>query len=170
MRMSRKHMVGRVDRRGQWKRSICDARGPCQMIWSIMKSVFRRLWRICCTYESLRCLDVQIWRFLCWQTDWQTDRTDYFTPCACARGNYITETQCLSNTYLSYQQLWATHAHHSPILCVCCWVLSHIHSCLGHTKKITCLSGPPASDFSPRVCLLFASWYTFSGKGRHIHI
>jgi hypothetical protein len=85
--MSRKHVVGGVDRRGQWKRSICDARGPYQTIRSIMKPVFRRLRWICCTYESLKCLDIQIWRFLCWQTDWQTDRTDHITPCcACARG------------------------------------------------------------------------------------
>jgi hypothetical protein len=85
--MSRKHMVGRVDRRGQCKRSVCDARGPCQAIRSIMKPVFRRLRRIGCPYESLKCPDVQIWRFY-GQTDRQTDRTDYITPCACARGNY----------------------------------------------------------------------------------
>ncbi len=36
----RKHMVGRVDRRGQWKRSICDARGPRQKVRSIKKPVF----------------------------------------------------------------------------------------------------------------------------------
>jgi hypothetical protein len=32
--------VGRVDRRGQYKRSICEARGPYHMIRSTMKPVF----------------------------------------------------------------------------------------------------------------------------------
>ena len=49
------------------KCSICDACGPCQTIRSIMKPVFRRYQRIYCTYESLRCLDLQIRRFLCQQ-------------------------------------------------------------------------------------------------------
>ena len=36
---------------------------------SIMKSVFRQYRRMCCTYELLRRLDLQIWWSLCW---WQT--------------------------------------------------------------------------------------------------
>jgi hypothetical protein len=32
---------------------------------------FRRFWLIRCAYESLRCLDLEIWRFLCWR---QTDK------------------------------------------------------------------------------------------------
>ena len=63
--------VGRVDRRGQQKHSICDVCRPCQPIWSIMNPVFQRFRLICCAYKSLRCLDLQIWRFLCWQTDGQ---------------------------------------------------------------------------------------------------
>jgi hypothetical protein len=51
------------------------------------KPIFRRLQRICCTYESLKCLDVQIWRFLCWQTNRQNRRTEPITlPLAHARG------------------------------------------------------------------------------------
>ena len=37
------------------------------MIRSTMKPIFQRYQRICCTYESLRRLDLQIWRFLCWR-------------------------------------------------------------------------------------------------------
>ena len=65
-------VVGRVDRRGQQKHSICKVCRPCQPIRSIMKPVFQRFQLIYCAYESLRCLDLQIWRFLCWQTDRQT--------------------------------------------------------------------------------------------------
>jgi hypothetical protein len=50
------------------------ARGPYQTIRSTMKPGFRRVRRICCTYESIKCLDVQIWQFLCWQTDRRMDR------------------------------------------------------------------------------------------------
>ena len=54
--------VGRVDRRGQQKRTICNARGPCQRNWSILKPVFRRFRQIHCAYESLRYLDLEMWR------------------------------------------------------------------------------------------------------------
>ncbi len=37
---------------------VCDARGLCQTIRSKIKQVFR-LFR--CAYESLRCLDLEIW-------------------------------------------------------------------------------------------------------------
>ena len=84
VRMSRKHMVcssliwvGAVDRRGQQKSSIFDARGPCQWNWSILKPVFRRFRRIHCNYESLRCLHLEIWRFSCRrQTTTTTDDDD----------------------------------------------------------------------------------------------
>ena len=46
----------------------------------IMKPVFR--W-ICCDYESLTCLHPQIYNIML--IDRQTDRTDYFTHCACAQ-------------------------------------------------------------------------------------
>ena len=39
---------------------------------------------------------------------------------AIANLNCITETQCLSNAYLSYNSCDTTHTHHSPKLCVCC--------------------------------------------------
>ncbi len=39
-----------------------------------MKPVFRQIQLICCVYESLRYLDLEIWRFFYPQTDRQTDR------------------------------------------------------------------------------------------------
>jgi hypothetical protein len=69
---------GAVDRRGQQNPSVCDARGPYQTIRSIMKQVF---WWIRCAYVSIRCLNLEIWRFCVWVHD------GYSTPCcACARG------------------------------------------------------------------------------------
>ena len=62
--------TGTVDRRGyvsQQKGTIYDARGPCPSISRIMKPVFRRIRLICYAYESLRCLYLEIWRFLCSQ-------------------------------------------------------------------------------------------------------
>ena len=63
----------------------------CHSILSALKPVFWRLRQICCYYNSLRCLDFQIWRFLCprqRQRQWHDDNTtNYFTPCACAQGN-----------------------------------------------------------------------------------
>jgi hypothetical protein len=88
VRMSGKHMVGRVDRRGQWKR---DARGLCKTSRSIMKSVFRRLRLICCTYESFKYQDVQIHVY----GDFCVDRrTEPITlPIAHARG--AIRTHCI---------------------------------------------------------------------------
>ena len=57
-----------VDRRGQ-QNTIWDACEPYEMIQSIMKQVFQRFRLIRCAYESLRCLDLEMWRFLCRQTD-----------------------------------------------------------------------------------------------------
>ena len=62
------------------------ARGGCQGNRSILKPVFRRFRPIHCAYVSLRCLHLEIWRFLCRQTT-TADKTDCFTPCACVRGN-----------------------------------------------------------------------------------
>ena len=38
---------------------------------------------------ACKCLDIEIWRFSCRRQT--TDKTDYFTPCTCARGNYCQE-------------------------------------------------------------------------------
>ena len=77
-------MVGTVDGCGydsQLKYTICDACRPCHSIVSILEPVFHQLRQIHCTFNSLRCLDVEIWRFLWWHRKQQTDRqTDYFTP------------------------------------------------------------------------------------------
>ena len=68
--MSRKHMacmhyalsiVGTVDMcgcDGQLKDSICIACEACPLIWSPLKPVF-------CAYKSLKCLDLEIYRFMC---------------------------------------------------------------------------------------------------------
>ena len=45
---------------GQLKYTICDICRPCHLILSILKPVFHQLQQICCTYESIRCLDVKI--------------------------------------------------------------------------------------------------------------
>ena len=77
--MIRKHMA-----RSRIGMANSDTCGLCQTISSILKPVFCQIRRIYCAYKSLRCLDLKIWRFSCW---WQmTDKTDCFTPCACARG------------------------------------------------------------------------------------
>ena len=81
--------MGMVNGRGyddQQKCTVCDICRPCHSILSTLKPVFRHIQQIRCAYNSLRCLDLQIWLFCVHDDD---DRTDYFTPCACGRGNNI---------------------------------------------------------------------------------
>ena len=92
VRMSRKCMyiciVGTVSGRGyngQLKYTVCRA---CHSILSIFKPVFRQLRQIRCTYESFMCPDIKIWRFFVDDIN-NDDTTQYFTPCACARGNKL---------------------------------------------------------------------------------
>ena len=57
--------VGMINRRGyscQQKLKYCS---PCQTIQSILKPVFCQIGQICCIYNSLRCLGLEIWRYLC---------------------------------------------------------------------------------------------------------
>ena len=90
VRMSRnymhKYIVGNVDGcgyDGKIKYTICDACRPYHSIFNILKPVFRQIRQIRCIFESLRCLDVEIWGFSWWRL---ADRqTDYFTL-AHARG------------------------------------------------------------------------------------
>ena len=72
---------------GQHKRTICDACRPCHSILSTLKPAFRWIRQICCSYNLLRCLDLQIWRFLCPQQWWQQRLNQLLYPCACARDN-----------------------------------------------------------------------------------
>ena len=70
------HWVGTVDRRGyvsQQKGTICDARGPCPSIWR--KFLLSRIRLIRCAYELLRCLYLEIWRFL--YSRWRHNRLLY---------------------------------------------------------------------------------------------
>ena len=63
-------LVGTINGRGydgQQNDVICDVCGPCQMIWSTFKLVFRWFQLIGYAYGLLRCLDVEIWWFLWWQ-------------------------------------------------------------------------------------------------------
>ena len=92
-------IVGMVDGYGydgQWIRSpkkftICDACRPYHSILHILNPVFQWILQIGCAYNSLRCLDIQIWWF-CVHDDNNDDRADYFTCCACAQANkYILE-------------------------------------------------------------------------------
>ena len=71
---------------GQLKYTICDACRQWHSILSILKLVYRQLQQIRYTYESLGCLDLKIWWFFV-DDDNNNDTTDYFTPCACVRGN-----------------------------------------------------------------------------------
>lgn len=43
---------------------------------------------MCRAYESLRCLDLQVWQVLHVPTT-DDKQTDYFTPCACAHNNKV---------------------------------------------------------------------------------
>ena len=80
--------VGRVDRRGHPKRTICDACGPCQRNRSILRLVFRWFWPIHCAYVSFRCLNLLKWRFSCRRRRrWQRQMYKPITlPLAYARG------------------------------------------------------------------------------------
>ena len=78
-------LVGTVDGRGydgqrKYRGTICDACRPYHSILSILRSVFRRNRQIRCVYNSLSCLDLKIWQFLCPRRQ----RCDCFTHCACA--------------------------------------------------------------------------------------
>ena len=76
---------------GQQKYTICDACKLCHLIQSALRPVFFcQIQRICCAYESLRCLHVEIWQFFVDDDDDNDNNdntTDYFTLCACAQGN-----------------------------------------------------------------------------------
>ena len=54
---------------GQLKYTICDSRRPCHSILNTLKPVSRQIRHnniiIRCAYNSLRCVHLQIWRFLC---------------------------------------------------------------------------------------------------------
>ena len=70
--------MGMVDARGYdgQQKMLFVTCGPSQTIRSAIKSDFRLIGY---TYELLKCLDIEIWRFSWWQQ--QTDRQiDYFTP------------------------------------------------------------------------------------------
>ena len=75
------------------KRSICARGDPDRCRWFEASQasflMYLTQWQFDRTYNFLRCLHLEIWRFSCWQRRRQTDvQTDCFTPCACARGNY----------------------------------------------------------------------------------
>ena len=105
-------IVGTVNGCGhnsQLKYTIYDACGPCHSILSILEPVFCQLRQIRWTFESLRYLDVKIWRFRGDNDDRQTDRqTDYFTP-AHARGIIITGL-CIITTEYSAGSVSNCHA------------------------------------------------------------
>ena len=50
----------------------------------------------CDSYSTYRCLELEIWRFLWWQ---KTDKTDCFTPCACAQGNRYVYFTCGAHSF-----------------------------------------------------------------------
>ena len=86
----------------------------CQKNRSILKLVFRWFRRIHCAYESLRYLDLKMWRFSWWWR-WQTDRQTkpIALPLAHARGVII--TVCPSTPWVqsaSPVALWANCGCH----------------------------------------------------------
>ena len=65
---------------------FCDAGRRHHLMQSIVRPVFRQIQRIPCSYESLRCLDLEIWWFFMDNDD--DNRTDYFTPLRMRAGWY----------------------------------------------------------------------------------
>ena len=107
-------IVGTVDGRdydGQLKYTICDTCRPYHSILSTLKPVSCQLRQIHCTYQSLRCLDLKIWRFFM-DNDNDNDNennntTDYFTPCACTQSNnrQPTHTKINESNYAKFKGL-----------------------------------------------------------------
>ena len=58
----------------QHKCTICDTCRPCNSILNILKPAFHWNRQICCIYNSFRCLDLQIWQFLCSRQPQQRQR------------------------------------------------------------------------------------------------
>ena len=83
-------LVGTVDRRGygsKQKGTICDARGPYPSIWRTLKPFFAEFdWFV----VLMSRLDAYISRYGDFCANDDDDTTDYFTPCACARGSNST--------------------------------------------------------------------------------
>ena len=122
--------MGRVDGCGynsQLKYTICEACRPCHSILSILRLVFHRLRQLCCTFKSLKCLNPKMWRFVVDDDDNNdNDTTDYFTPCACARGNNIkgrrgccTTVQLVPCTYIYNVNHSMVHACKINVLYTC---------------------------------------------------
>ena len=60
------------------------------------------------SYSTHRCLELEIWRFSWWR-QWQTtDKTDCFTPCACAQGNKL-HTLSRTKFYGGFVSTWGHH-------------------------------------------------------------
>ena len=98
--MGRKHMNSSKCGWGQQKHTICSAYEPCYVIQSEHKQVFSddlMMLTACSDDEMSRsgyfCVDNR-WRQM-------TDKTNHFTPCACAWfNNYIFESIKISNLWL----------------------------------------------------------------------
>ena len=71
------------------KCTIYSTSEPCSAIRSVQKSLFRWYLPIYGSYSMHRCLELEIWWFSWRQRRQTTDKTDCFTPCTCARGNYV---------------------------------------------------------------------------------
>ena len=64
-------IISVVDRCGQHKTQYLWRSWPLSPIWS--QAGFCLIWLFDCTYNSLRCLHLEIWQFSCWQQQqrWQ---------------------------------------------------------------------------------------------------
>ena len=70
---------------------------PCSAVRSVQKPLFRRYLPVRGSHSTHRCLEFEIWWFS-WRQR-QTDKTDCFTPCACAWGNKVHAYNGTSRNY-----------------------------------------------------------------------
>ena len=105
-------LLGVVNRRGQHNHIIFSAHGEYLLSRSRKKKSFSLLltiWSCQPTIKMPESLDLVIFVLT---DDRQTDTTDHFTPCACARGNYTTCMYSVSYRIIVFKtNRWRTRCH-----------------------------------------------------------
>ena len=115
--MCRKHIVGSVHRRGQQNKVFAMLVGLAKQFEAYWSQFFDDI-IICCTYKLLRCLYLQIWRFLRW---WQTtDKTDCFYPLRMCTTGYCPMARAISCCPVVQLTTWPsgqtrTHWGYKPV-------------------------------------------------------
>ena len=124
---------------------------PSPSISRTLKPIFRRIRLIRCTYELLSpCLDAYISKYGDFCANDNNDTTDYFTPCACARGNNaVPRGSRRARTYVrtcTKQVITREHAqgikqfvcqHKNPQTSLCFESVGKAHE---HRKRCVCSS------------------------------